>query len=223
MNVVYAAIVRILAEKPSLNRFVMNGRHYARNDISISLTIKREMTLESEETTLKIDFTGEENIFEIKAKLDEELNKSKKLSEENDTDQLAKILAKMPNLSLKIAVNLLRYLDRIGYMPKAVLKASPFHASAYLTNVGSLGIDAIYHHIYDFGTLGIFLAMGKKRKSYVFEEDKIIEARTISIAFVGDERICDGFYYASAFKSLNKYMKKPELLEEKGTRILDID
>jgi pyruvate/2-oxoglutarate dehydrogenase complex dihydrolipoamide acyltransferase (E2) component len=114
---------------------------------------------------------------------------------------------------MKFIVNTLISMDKHGIMPKSAINASPFHTSAFLTNVGSLGIDAIYHHIYDFGTTGLFLAMGKKRKSYVYEDDSIQEAKTISVAWVADERICDGFYYANAIKLFTKYMKKPELLE----------
>lgn len=223
MNIIYAAIVRLIAEKPRLNRFVMNGRVYARNEIYVSLAIKKEMTAESTETTLKIPFTGDENIFEIKERLDLEIFRNKDLSTENDTDKLATILSKIPNLVLKIAVNSLRYLDRIGYLPKSIINASPFHTTVFLTNVGSLGIDAIYHHIYDFGTTGLFMAMGKKKKSFVYEDDQILEEKTISFALVADERICDGFYFANAMKSFKRYMKKPELLEENITHLEDVD
>lgn len=223
MHIVYASLIRVLAERPRLNRFIMNGRIYARNNIDISLAIKKEMSIDADETTIKIPFTGEETIFEIKEKLEKEIAINKEKSTENATDHLAKLLSKIPNLILKITINLLRYLDRIGYLPKAVIHASPFHASAFLTNVGSLGIDSIYHHIYDFGTIGIFVAMGKKKKSYIFEEDKIIEGKTLSIAIVGDERICDGFYYANAMKAFNKYIKRPDLLEAKGIPVKDID
>lgn len=114
------------------------------------------------------------------------------------------------------------FLDKHGIMPKAIISASPFHTSAFLTNVGSLGIDAIYHHIYNFGTTGVFLAMGKKKKSYVYEDDNIVQEKTISLAWVADERICDGFYYANALKSFYKYMRKPELLEKNITPQEDI-
>ena len=223
MHIVYTALVRILGERPSFNRFVMNGRFYARNEILISLAIKKELTIEGEETTLKIPYTGEETIFEVKEKLDNEILKNKELSNENDTDLLVKVLAKMPNFLLKFAINTLMFLDRHNHLPKPIIHASPFHSSAFLTNVGSLGIDAVYHHIYDFGTVGLFIAMGKKKKNYIYEEDKIIEGKTISIAVVGDERICDGFYYTSALKAFNRYLKKPELLEQKGVPVKDID
>lgn len=214
MNIIYAALVRLLAEKPALNRFVMDGRTYARHGITISLAIKKEMTEEIEETTLKIPFTGSENIFEIKEKLDTTIAKNKDLSAENSTDRLAKLLSLVPDWLFKFIVNILMFLDKHGMMPKAVINASPFHTSAFLTNVGSLGIDAIYHHIYNFGTTGVFLAMGKKKKSYIYEDDNIVEEKAISLAWVADERICDGFYYANALKSFYRYMKKPELLEK---------
>ena len=105
------------------------------------------------------------------------------------------------------------FLDKHGILPKAIIKASPFHTSAFLTNVASLGIDAIYHHLYDFGTTGIFLAMGKKKKSYIYDDDIIKEEKCISFSIVCDERICDGYYFANSVKLFKKYLKKPELLE----------
>ena len=214
MNIIYAALVRMLAEKPSLNRFVMDGRTYARHGIHISLAIKKGMTEEAEETTIKIPFTGCENIFEVKEILDSTILKNKDTNNQNNTDKLVKFLSRVPDWLYKLIVNILMYLDKHGMMPKAIINLSPFHTSAFLTNVGSLGIDAIYHHLYDFGTTGVFLAMGKKKKSYIYEDDDIVQEKSISLAWVADERICDGFYYANALKSFYRYLKKPELLEE---------
>ena len=215
MNIIYAALVRMLAEKPSLNRFIMDGRTYARHGIHISLAIKKGMTEEAEETTVKIRFKGSENIFEVKEILDNAILENKDKENQNDTDKLVKFLSYIPDWLYKLIVNILMYLDKHGMMPKFIIKLSPFHTSAFLTNVGSLGIDAIYHHLYNFGTTGVFLAMGKKKKSYIYEDDDIVQEKSISLAWVADERICDGFYYASALKSFSRYLKKPELLEEK--------
>lgn len=214
MNIIYAALIRLLAEKPSLNRFIMDGRTYARHDITVSLAIKKGMTEESEETNIKLHFTGKENIFEIKEKLDSAIAQNKEVTAQNNTDTFVKFLSHMPDWLFKFVVNTLMFLDKHGMMPKAVVELSPFHTSAYLTNLGSLGIDPIYHHIYNFGTVGIFLAMGKKKKSYIYEDDNIIQEKAITLKWVADERICDGFYYASALKSFYRYLKKPELLEQ---------
>ena len=167
MDIVYSALVRLMAQRPSLNRFIMNGRTYARNEIFISLAIKKNLTDDGIETTIKLPFKGNENIFEIKEKLSNTINENKSIEKDNDTDILATTLSIIPNFLLKFAVSTIMFLDKHGMLPKAIIKASPFHTSAFLTNVASLGIDAIYHHLYDFGTTGIFLAMGKKKKSYI--------------------------------------------------------
>ena len=213
MNVIYAALVKLLGERPQLNRFVMNGKIYDRNQIDISLAIKKSLTDDGQETTIKLPFTGKENVFEIKEKLDKAIEKNKDNKEANDTDILATVLSHTPSILVGIFVGFMKILDKYGLLPGWVLKASPFHTSMFLTNVGSLGIDYIYHHLYDFGTTSLFFAMGKKKKSYIYEDDEIKESKCISLGFVGDERICDGFYYASSMKLLNKYLRKPEILE----------
>jgi len=222
MNIIYAAMVRIVAERPQLNRFAMNGSIYARNEILVSLAIKKSLSDESEETTIKLPFTGEENIFEIKEKLDKAIEDNKKVTTENSTDRLAKTLSLVSDGTLRRIVKFLGFLDKHGIMPKAAINASPFHTSLFLTNVGSLGIDSIYHHLYNFGTTSLFFAMGKKKKSFLYEDEEIREEKCITIAFVGDERICDGYYFANSFKLLTKYLRKPELLEEHAQAKSDI-
>lgn len=213
MHIIYAAIVRVIAERPRLNRFVMNGTTYARNKIYVSLAIKKNLTDDGVETTTKIEYQGTETIFDIKQKLDAIIEQNKEVEANNETDKLAKTLGLIPTGLIRVAVKFLKFLDRHGLLPKAVIKASPFHTSVFLTNVGSLGIDTIYHHLYNFGTTSMFFSMGKKKKSFIYEDEEIKEEKCITLAFVGDERICDGYYYANSFKSLFRYLKKPELLE----------
>ena len=213
MHIIYAAIVRVIAERPRLNRFVMNGTTYARNKIYVSLAIKKNLTDDGVETTTKIEYQGTETIFDIKQKLDAIIEQNKEVEANNETDKLAKTLGLIPTGLIRVAVKFLKFLDRHGLLPKAIIKASPFHTSVFLTNVGSLGIDTIYHHLYNFGTTSMFFSMGKKKKSFIYEDEEIKEEKCITLAFVGDERICDGFYYANSFKSLFRYLKKPELLE----------
>lgn len=213
MDIIYSAIVRIIKERPQLNRFAMNGTLYERDKIYVTLTIKKGFEENSPETTVKMPFTGDENIFEVSDMLQKTIEKNKDVSQENSTDKLAGVLSLVPDFLLRWAIKFLWILDKYGLMPKAIIDISPFHTSAFLTNVGSLGIDSIYHHLYNFGTTSMFFSMGKKKKSYIYEDDEVCQEKCITIAFVGDERICDGYYYASSFKQLARYLKKPELLE----------
>lgn len=214
IDVVFAGIVRILGQRPALNRFAKNGRAYQRNGITICMSIKKSLTDEGEETTIKVPFTGKENLFEVKDKLQKMIAENKSQENENGTDKTADFLSKIPTGILKAVVGFLVHLDNKGRLPKKIIEISPFHTSAFVTNVGSLGIDSIYHHIYNFGTTSLFFAVGKKKKSYVFEDEEIVKEKCVNLAFVGDERICDGYYYAHSFKMLTRYLRHPELLEK---------
>ena len=221
LDIVFASVERIIAERPRLNRFVVNGRTYARNSIFLSIVVKKSLSDDSLETPLKFEFDGTENIFEIKDKIQPIINKNKDVETKNNTDKTVNALTAVPASLIKVAMGIIRFLDKHGILPKFLIKVSPFHTSAFVTNVGSLGIDAIFHHLYNFGTTSMFFAMGRKKKTYVYVDDELVEKKCISIAFVGDERICDGYYYAASFKQLSKYLAKPSLLEEKCEKKID--
>src|SRR5574344_217265 len=217
MHILIAAIVRMYAEKPKLNRFVMNGRVFQRNGIYVAFTVKKRLDENAGETTVKMKFTGEEDIFTIKEMIDAEILKNKGDDKANDTDDMAKILTKIPNGLIKFAVNFFKFLDLHGCLPKKLIALSPFHTSCFLTNMKSISTDYVYHHIYDFGTPGLFVGMGKEHMQAVVNEQtgKIEPGKVIKIGAVIDERICDGFYYANSIRLIRKFMKNPELLEEK--------
>ncbi len=215
MDIVFAAVLRTIALRPQLNRFAINGRIYSRNGIFLSIAIKKSLSDDAEETVLKIPFRGDESILEVKEKMEEIIRENKNIDTQNNVDKFVNLLSKIPTSVIKLAIKFIKHLDKYGHLPKALIDLSPFHTSAFITNVGSIGIDSIYHHLYNFGTTSMFFAMGKKKKSYVFEENEILKEKCINFAFVGDERICDGYYFASSFKLLCKYLKKPELLEQR--------
>lgn len=215
MHVIYAAMVRTLKERPKLNQFIMGGRLYRRNNIEISMTVKKDMSIDGEESSIKLTFTGDETPEQIKNRLKELILAEKEgNSENNETDAFVKYFAKTPTWILKLVVNFLKSLDKVNLLPKSIIDLSPFHASACITNLGSIGLDAAFHHIYNFGTIGIFLSIGRKKKRLVLDKDQVKEEKTIELAFVSDERICDGYYYASAMKQFYRYLSKPESLDE---------
>ena len=228
MDILFTAIIRILAQRPHLNRFVMHGKIYARNDIEISISIKKKMSDEGTESTLKLKFDGTETLFQVHDILQKAISDNKDEDEINSgADKLTQVLEHVPTWALRYGIAIVRFLDNHSMLPKSIIKISPFHTSAFVTNVGSIGIDSIYHHIYNIGTTSMFFAMGKKKKSYIYEDDEntgepgIKEEKCINIAFVGDERICDGYYYATSFKKLCRYLKHPETLEKSVERQYD--
>ena len=215
LHVIIAAYVRCIAHLPGLNRFV-NGRHvFARNDIQVVLTVKRSLELNASETTIKVHFSPEDTIYDVYRKMNEKIDEIKTSDESNDTEKLANIFAKIPRLIFRMLLGLLRFLDYFGWLPAALLEASPFHGSMIITDMGSLGIKPIYHHIYNFGNLPVFIAFGAKRKAYELNRrGEIEENKYLDMKAVLDERIVDGHYYATVLKYLKYYIAHPELLAQ---------
>ena len=224
MHVIIAAYVRSLSQKPAVNRFIAGQKVYARNGVSINLTVKREMRSDALETVIKIrpelDATASE-VYEL-IKKEVELSKA---DNESDFDKTAKLLNYVPGLLLKFAVWFLKTMDYFGLLPKKLEEVSPFHGSMFITSMGSLGVPPIFHHLYDFGNVPVFCSFGAKQKEYELQADGTVkERRFITLMWVMDERICDGFYYSTAIKYIRNVLKNPFVLDERPEQIVeDVD
>ena len=224
MHFVIAAIIRVIALRPKINRFVMNGRIYKRNDICISFVVKKSLRDDAQETTVKLHFDGTENIYEIKEKINEAIEKNNTLSSENGTDRFTSIIRHIPNFLSKFFIGLIKLLDKHGMLPNKILELSPFHTSCFITNLKSIKTDYIYHHLYNFGNTGLFVAMGKEsKKPVVDKDDNIVVKKIMTLGINTDERFCDGFYYANSFRLLRRICDNPSVLCEKlDKRVEDI-
>lgn len=225
LHIVIAAMVRIVSQKPRLNRFIAGQKLYARNETIISLAIKKQLNEEGEETTLKFKFKPTDTLLEVVEKVNRELFYNKKEDNKNDTDKLARLIGFCPGFVIKFLVWLINKLDYFGLLPKAVIEASPFHATVFITDMGSIGMDSVYHHIYNFGTVSTFIGFGTKQKEKVIDEgNNIITKKFISVKVVADERIVDGQYYASSFKIFKRLIENPEKLEISPEKVYeDVD
>lgn len=214
MHIIIAAMVRTIALRPQLNRFAMNGKIYTRPKIWVSFALQRNLRDESAETTIKLKFEGTETIEEIKKIIDDAVNETLKPNDENDTDKLAALIMKMPGWLIKLFIRLVIFMDKHGMLPKAIIDASPFHTTFFITNLKSLGINYIYHHVYEFGTTGIFIGLGKERRRVVPDgEGCPITKKVLTLGCVTDERFCDGLYYARSMRFFRRYMRDPAQLE----------
>jgi hypothetical protein len=212
LHVFLAAYVRVVAERPAINRFIAGQKIYHRDKLECLMTIKKDMTLESPDTCIKVEFDPRDNIYNVYKKFQKAVIDAK--NQDGDFESVIGTLVKIPGLLLRSAIGLLRFMDYFGILPKALHKISPFHGSMIITSMGSLGIPAIYHHLYDFGHLPLFLSYGKMYSKEVTLLDGTKERHHfVTFKVVTDERICDGFYYASSFKQMMRYLNHPEALD----------
>lgn len=223
-QLVFAAIVRTMAELPELNRFVVNRRIYARNEIKASMVVMKEMKKDAERSVITPKFELEDTLREVVTKIQEQADPIKEKDEEdkakNSTEWLERLLCKLPSWLLKLVVRLVFFLDDHRLLPKKVIDMSPFHSSFFITNMGSIGVAPVYHHIYEIGTVSIFGALGGKEVRYELDkEGKPMRKLYLKLRFVVDERATDGLIYAEGFRMIKKYITKPELLMEVSKKI----
>jgi hypothetical protein len=213
MTIILAAYLRVMAEFPALNRFVVNRKIYAHKDITISMVVLKNNSRE-DETMSKIYLEPTDTIFDVQEKVGKYIDENREYSTSNATDKIVENLLKVPGL-LRGAVAVLKWMDKHGLLPSAIVKASPFHASFLITNLASIRTNHIFHHVYDFGTTSISMALGNMREVPRRTVDgEIVFDRCIPAGMVMDERIASGSYFALAFRKFKKYIKNPALLEQ---------
>ena len=212
-HVVLAAYARTVAKYPALNRFIAGQRIYSRGeDIAVCMTVKKELTAEAPDSLVKVHLHPGDTAADVYRKFNAEVEKAKNEMETTADSTVAGFMA-IPRLLLKFTIWLLKCLDYFGLVPKFLLEISPFHGSVYFTNVGSLGIKPVHHHLYDFGTVPVFCAFGRKRRVEEIQDGQIVERKYLDMTFNLDERICDGFYYASVIKYFLRLLAHPEVLD----------
>ena len=226
-HVLLAAYVRGVAKYPQLNRFINGQKVYSRGeDIQYCMVIKKEMTVDSPDTSIKVHLNPRDTVYDVYEKLNAAVESVKATQElDSNLDSLIMTLNLIPSVVLKFVVWLLKLLDYFGMLPAFLLELSPFHGSLFFTSMGSLGIPPIYHHLYDFGNLPAFGAFGCKRRALEVQEDgSVVQKKYIDVKFVLDERICDGFYYATFFKHYRRLLRNPEILDNPPEEVVkDID
>lgn len=218
MAVLIAAYLRTCAQYPALNRFVMNKKVYARNHYAVSMVVLTPGT-DGEETMSKMYFEPTDTIFDVNNKINEFVEKNRNAPKENNLEKFMSAILSIPGL-LTVGIGFLKFLDKLGLLPKSIIDLSPFHNSLVISNLISIRTNHIYHHVYEFGTTGILITMGNFREVPKRKGDNIVFEKTMPLGVVMDERICSGYYFAKAFRTMQKYLKNPELLETPPEKVI---
>jgi len=222
LHLFVAAYIRVVAQYPGINRFVSGQRIFARHDIEFVMTVKKALTADAPETSIKVIFDPRDTIDDVYHKLNAEIEKVKGEDNDTNTDDAANVLIKLPRSILRFAIFVLSTLDYFGHMPKSLLNASPFHCSVNITDIGSVGLPAIYHHLYNFGNMPMFIAFGAKRKVHELGADGEINTRKyVDFTLVMDDRICDGFYFSQAFRLFKSILRNPQMLDDPPETVIE--
>ena len=210
LTVVMAAYLRTVSEFPQLNRFVANSKIYAHRDFTAGMVVLRPG--EGDPSMGKMQFKLDDTVFDVNDKMMAFIEENNKEDSNTEADQLFKKLLRFPFL-VRIGMALFRGLDRWGWLPKPLIKLSPFHTSMVITNLASIRTNHIYHHVYGFGTTSLIMSIGNNEDRPYEKDGAVHLKKMMPLGVVMDERIASGCYYAKAFARLEQLLKDPSVLE----------
>ncbi len=199
------AAVRALDQRPRLNRFVMGGRLYQRDGIWISYSAKKSLDDEAPIVLIKRRFdpaTSFEALVDyVHADLSE--GRSDKVSH---IDRELKLFLAMPGWLLSIGVRLIKWLDALNLLPGSFIHPDPLYASLLVANLGSVRLESAYHHLFEYGTIPLFAAVGRKKAVFTSAGERTV----FSIKYTLDERVEDGLYCATALELVKQVLEDPQ-------------
>jgi hypothetical protein len=208
----YAA-TRAIALRPRMNRFVSGCRYYQRNRISYNFVAKRDLSDDGEEVNVTMSFSPLLSLEAFCKKIDGYIN-SLKMGEAASSEDVNSMVTRLPRFCIKLAIWGLKFLDRNNALPKAAIDSLPFFSTIFFTNVGSVGIDAPFHHNFEIGNCGIFCAIGKLRKDRSIGPDGTVRTRDkVKLIWNYDDRISDGIYCARSLAMMRDLVENPEKME----------
>jgi hypothetical protein len=212
-QIVLAAMARTFVERPDLNRFVIGGKLRMRAQIEFSFAIKRAMCDDAGLTTTKVAFEPDDDIDRVGERMAAPIRagrEGKKTASDHEMDWFTRL----PGFVLRAVMVLQRVLDALNLLPGAMIRADPLYASMFFTNLGSVGLDSAYHHLFEYGTCPFFVAVGKVKKAVLVGEGGTPVVRdVVSIKYSFDERIVDGLYCARSLDIFQRYLENPSQLE----------
>jgi pyruvate/2-oxoglutarate dehydrogenase complex dihydrolipoamide acyltransferase (E2) component len=196
------AAVRTLHERPRLNRFTAGVHLYQRKTIEIAFSAKKSMSDDAPMRVVKRTFhpgaSFEQHLEDLAGGVRE--GRSDQLSA---SDKEMRLFLRLPPIAVKSFVSLAGWLDARNMLPKAIIGHDPLYASLFVANLGSVGLDAVYHHLYEWGNCPIFAAIGRVR-----EESRGGSTRKVcTVRYTFDERIEDGLYCARALEHLKSIIE----------------
>jgi hypothetical protein len=207
-HLVLHALARVLHDRPHINRFIVGRRIYDRRGVFMTFAAKKAMRDDAPLATVKREFGRGESFAEMVTALGTDI-KVARSDAVSKVDKELSVFLRLPNFLLAASVALLRWLDSHGLAPRALIGDDPMYTSAFVANLGSLKIDAAYHHLYEYGNCPLFCTVGRLATAPIVVDGAIEVRPSLLLRYSYDERVEDGFYAASAIALVRDWIEDP--------------
>ena len=223
-QLIVTTVLKTVTLRPRLNRFIANRNTYQRNEVSCSFVVKKQFSDSGAEALAFIHAKDSDTLETVHDEIYRQITSrrgSDSNSEDRSTDNMD-MFNRMPRFLGKLIVRFICFLDRHGWVPEDLVATDPYYSSAVLTNLGSIGLHAGYHHLTNWGTNSLFIIIGERKKRPFFDDEGNVTMRdSVDIGLTVDERIADGYYCSKSIRLLKKLLDQPELLEKPLSEEID--
>ena len=203
-HLILRAIVRVLEERPRLNRFTAGGRLWQRDGVWITFSAKQRFDDDAPLLTVKRRFEPGESLDDMVERLLGGLGTARG-GRKTTSDREMALLLRLPPWLARLLVRLVQGVDELGLLPRSVIDADPMHASVFVANLGSVGLEAGYHHLWEYGNIPLFCVVGRVKTG---PDGR----RVATFKWSFDERVEDGLYCARSLDRLQDLLSHPEKL-----------
>lgn len=212
-QLIVAALIKTITLRPKMNRFIVNGNFYQRNEVSASFVVKKLFADNGAEALAFIHAKDDDTVDTIHGSIYQQVSVCRSDKIDGSTESMD-IFNKMPRWLSKFIVHVIMFLDRHGWVPKGLIETDPYYSSCVISNLGSIKLHSGYHHLTNWGTCSMFCLIGEKKLRPFFNDDGTYEMKdSVDIGLTIDERLADGYYYSKTIKLFRKLLENPELLE----------
>ena len=213
-HLIVAALLKTIALRPKMNRFIVNSNFYQRNEVSAAFVVKKQFSDTGAEALAVLHGKDNFTVADVHEYIRSQVQECR--SEKIDpTTGVMDYLNKIPRFISKAAIRILMWLDKHGWVPKDIIATDPYYNSVVISNLGSIKLKCGYHHLTNWGTCSMFCIIGEKKKTAFFDEDGTMTMReTLDLGLTIDERLADGYYYSKSVRLLKYLLEHPEELEK---------
>lgn len=213
-HVISCAIGKAFVLRPRMNRFICNYKVYQRDDITVAFTVKKKFSDKASEGLAFLKYDEKETMDSYHEKIMKVIHSTKRDDIADTSTGAMDMVSKLPQWVINTIIKVVLWLDKHGWAPQSLIGTDPNHAAIFLSNLGSIGLEAGYHHLVNWGTNSCFIVLGKKYLKMEYAKDGTPDLHeVIPIGITLDERIADGYYYSGTVALVKELLAHPDLLD----------
>ena len=207
-HVAVYALRDVFHRYPTVNRFVAGGRLYQRDAIWMSYAVKRQLKEGAPISVVKRCFPPDEPFAAMVANMAAKTHEGR-FGGPRGVDRELELLFKFPGWIRRLALLVVRTGDRLGLLPRTYIEQDPMFASAFLAHMASFGMPAGFHHLYEYGSVGVFGVLGRPTSDPGSPSSGPDRRRTMRVTWSFDERVEDGFTAWRALQHFKRVLEDP--------------